>query len=132
MRAFNAAGFRVIGFDVDQGKIDALHRGENYLKHLGADYVKQMVASGRFDATADFSRLGEPDAVISCVPTPLGPHLEPDLSYVERTADDISKTLPTGQELRRHCGRGSWSASNRRRIRARRARSCCRGLKPKA
>ena len=97
MRAFNAAGFRVIGFDVDQGKIDALHRGENYLKHLGGDYVKQMVASGRFDATADFSRLGEGDAVISCVPTPLGPHLEPDLSYVERTADDIAKTLRKGQ-----------------------------------
>jgi UDP-N-acetyl-D-glucosamine dehydrogenase len=97
MRAFNAAGFRVIGFDVDQGKIDALHRGENYLKHLGPDYIKQMVASGRFDATADFSRLGEGDAVISCVPTPLGPHLEPDLSYVERTADDIAKTLRKGQ-----------------------------------
>ena len=97
MRAFNAAGFRVIGFDVDQRKIHALHRGENYLKHLGPDYVKQMVASGRFDATADFSRLGEGDAVISCVPTPLGPHLEPDLSYVERTADDIAKTLRKGQ-----------------------------------
>src|SRR3954447_1372946 len=97
MRAFNAAGFRVIGFDVDQRKIDALHRGENYLKHLGADYVKQMVASGRFEATAEFSRLAEPDAVISCVPTPLGPHLEPDLSYVERTADDIAKTLRKGQ-----------------------------------
>jgi UDP-N-acetyl-D-glucosamine dehydrogenase len=97
MRAFSVAGFRVIGFDVDQNKIDALHRGENYLKHLGADFVKQMVASGRFDATADFSRLGEPDAVISCVPTPLGPHLEPDLSFVERSAQDIAKTLRKGQ-----------------------------------
>jgi UDP-N-acetyl-D-glucosamine dehydrogenase len=97
MRAFSVAGFRVIGFDVDQSKIDALHRGENYLKHLGADFVREMVASGRFDATADFSRLGEPDAVISCVPTPLGPHLEPDLSYVERTADDIARTLRKGQ-----------------------------------
>jgi UDP-N-acetyl-D-glucosamine dehydrogenase len=97
MRAFSVAGFRVIGFDVDQNKIDALHRGENYLKHLGADFVKQMVAGGRFDATADFSRLGEPDAVISCVPTPLGPHLEPDLSFVERSAQDIAKTLRKGQ-----------------------------------
>ena len=97
MRAFNLAGFRVIGFDVDQKKVDALHRGENYLKHLGTDFVKQMVGSGRFDATADFSRLGEPDAVISCVPTPLGPHLEPDLSYVEKTADDIAQTLREGQ-----------------------------------
>ena len=97
MRAFNAAGFRVIGFDVDQRKIDALHKGQNYLKHLGADFVQEMAASGRFDATSDFTRLGEPDAVISCVPTPLGPHLEPDLSFVERTADDIAATLRRGQ-----------------------------------
>src|SRR5207302_6304255 len=69
---------------------------ENYLKHLG-NFVKEMVASGRFDATTDVSRLGEPDVVISCVPTPLGKHLEPDLSYVERTADDIAKTLRKGQ-----------------------------------
>src|SRR5258707_6392885 len=56
-----------------------------------------MVPRGLSEATADFSRLGEPDAVLSCVPTPLGPHLEPDLSYVERTADDIAKTLRKGQ-----------------------------------
>jgi UDP-N-acetyl-D-glucosamine dehydrogenase len=97
MRAFNAAGFRVVGFDVDKRKIDALHAGRNYLKHLGEDYVKQMCASGRFDATTDFGRLGECDAVISCVPTPLGAHLEPDLSYVEQTAIDIAKTLRKGQ-----------------------------------
>jgi UDP-N-acetyl-D-glucosamine dehydrogenase len=97
MRAFNAAGFRVVGFDVDRLKVDALHRGENYLKHLGEDYVKAMVASGKFDATTDFARLGECDAVISCVPTPLGVHLEPDLSYVERTAIDVAKTLRKGQ-----------------------------------
>ena len=52
-----------------------------------------MRKAGRFDATADFSRLGEADVVISCVPTPLGKHLEPDLSYVEQTADDIARTL---------------------------------------
>jgi UDP-N-acetyl-D-glucosamine dehydrogenase len=97
MRAFNSAGFRVVGFDVDQRKVDALHKGENYLKHLGAEYVKQMVGSGKFDATVDFSRLGECDAVISCVPTPLGRHLEPDLSYVEQTAVDVAKTLRRGQ-----------------------------------
>jgi UDP-N-acetyl-D-glucosamine dehydrogenase len=97
MRAFNAAGFRVIGFDVDQRKIDALHRGENYLKHLGADYVKEMVTSGRFDATTDVGRMGECDALISCVPTPLGVHLEPDLAFVEQTAIDIARTLRKGQ-----------------------------------
>ena len=97
MRAFNAAGFRVVGFDVDQRKIDALHKGENYLKHLGSDFVKQMVASGRFDATTDVMRMGECDALISCVPTPLGPHLEPDLAFVEQTAIDIAKTARKGQ-----------------------------------
>jgi UDP-N-acetyl-D-glucosamine dehydrogenase len=97
MAAFHRAGFRVIGFDVDPEKIAALHRGENYLQHLGADLVSTMKNAGRFDATADFTRLGEADAVISCVPTPLGPHLEPDLSYVETTAEDIARTLRKGQ-----------------------------------
>src|SRR4030095_2967823 len=50
-----------------------------------------------FDVTDDFSRLAEADAIISCVPTPLGTHLEPDLSYVEKTAEDIAKTLRKGQ-----------------------------------
>lgn len=97
MAAFHRAGFPVLGFDVDPAKIDALHRGENYLKHLGGSMVSDMVKAGRFDATRDFSRLGEADVVISCVPTPLGKHLEPDLSYVEKTADDIAKTLRRGQ-----------------------------------
>src|SRR5690242_12184159 len=80
LHAFHAAGFRVLGFDVDPKKIEALRRGENYLKHLGGSIVKDMLAAGRFDVTSDFSRLAEADAIISCVPTPLGSHLEPDLS----------------------------------------------------
>src|SRR5690349_4534661 len=56
-----------------------------------------MATSGKFDATVDVARMGECDAVISCVPTPLGAHLEPDLSYVEQTAIDIAKTLRKGQ-----------------------------------
>src|SRR5207237_2732534 len=87
----------VIGFDVDPAKVAALHRGENYLRHLGTDFVREMVRSGRFDATTDAGRLGEADAVISCVPTPLGKHLEPDLTYVERSSDDIAGTLRRGQ-----------------------------------
>lgn len=98
LRAFWQAGFPVLGFDIDQSKIDKLKRGDAYLKHLGDNFVRDMAASGaRFDATADFKRLGEPDAIIVCVPTPLGKHLEPDLSYIERTADDIAKTLRPGQ-----------------------------------
>ena len=54
--------------------IEALHRGENYLKHLGEDFLQGAVASGRFDSTSDFSRMREADVLISAVPTPLGPH----------------------------------------------------------
>ncbi len=97
LHAFHRAGFPVIGFDVDAKKIEALKRGQNYLKHLGEGMVKEMLAGGRFDATAEFARLAECDAIISCVPTPLGKHLEPDLSYVEQTADDIAETLRPGQ-----------------------------------
>jgi UDP-N-acetyl-D-glucosamine dehydrogenase len=97
LAAFHRAGFKVLGFDVDPAKIVALNRGKNYLKHLGDSLVSDMREAGRFEATSDFSRLAEPDVVISCVPTPLGKHLEPDLSYVERTADDIAKTLRPGQ-----------------------------------
>src|SRR5262245_12469113 len=97
MAAFHRAGFSVIGFDVDQAKIDALHRGENYLKHLGKTLVSEMKSGGRFDATTNSARLGECDVIISCVPTPLGAHREPDLSFVENSADDIAKTLRPGQ-----------------------------------
>jgi UDP-N-acetyl-D-glucosamine dehydrogenase len=97
LAAFHRAGFPVIGFDTDAAKVHALHRGENYLKHLGEDLVRRMKATGRFDATTDLSRLVEADAILSCVPTPLGTHLEPDLSYVEATADAIALTLRPGQ-----------------------------------
>ncbi len=95
--AFWRSGFGVLGFDVDPKKIEMLTRGESYLKHLGPCVVDDMAASDRFAATADFSRLREADAILVCVPTPLGKHLEPDLSFVERTADDIAKTLRPGQ-----------------------------------
>lgn len=101
LAAFHRAGFPVVGFDVDQKKIDALKRGENYLKHLGPEMVREMQtspeASKRFDATTEIARMKDCDVLISCVPTPLGKHLEPDLSYVEGTAVDIAKTLRPDQ-----------------------------------
>jgi len=93
LAAFHRAGFPTIGFDVDPAKINALKKGQSYLKHLGDSLVTDLMKGAKFDATQDFARLGEADAVISCVPTPLGAHLEPDLSYVEQTAEDIAKTL---------------------------------------
>lgn len=97
LAAFAQAGFAVVGFDIDPKKISSLHRGENYLKHLGDSLVAGMKSTGRFDATDDFSRLKEPDAILICVPTPLGAHQEPDLSFVERTSEDIAATLRPGQ-----------------------------------
>ena len=96
-RAFWLAGHPVIGFDVDPAKIYAIQQGKNYLKHLGDNYVAEMANSDRLDVTTDFKRLAEPDAVLICVPTPLGKHLEPDLSYVERTADAVGAAIRPGQ-----------------------------------
>lgn len=97
MRAFWDAGFPVVGFDVDPEKPKKLLRGESYLKHLGSDFVQAMVGSPRFDCTTDFARLAEVDAILVCVPTPLGEHFEPDLSYVETTTDNIAASLRAGQ-----------------------------------
>ena len=97
IRVFWDAGFRVLGYDIDQEKIDKLQRGENYLQHLGRDFVSEMAGSDRFEATSDATRLGEPDALLVCVPTPLGEHQDPDLSFVEQTADDIAAALRPGQ-----------------------------------
>ncbi|MEM1211237.1 MAG: nucleotide sugar dehydrogenase [Planctomycetota bacterium] len=97
LRSFWDAGFSVIGFDIDPEKIAMLRRGENYLKHFGDGFVAAMAESERFEVTDDFARLGEPDAVLVCVPTPLGEHHEPDLSYVEKTAEAIGRTLRPGQ-----------------------------------
>jgi UDP-N-acetyl-D-glucosamine dehydrogenase len=95
--AFHRAGFSVIGFDVDATKIDQLRRGQSYLRHLGETFVAEMLEAGRFDATIEFQRLKEADAICICVPTPLGVHNEPDLSYIQQTADDIARSLRPGQ-----------------------------------
>jgi UDP-N-acetyl-D-glucosamine dehydrogenase len=94
---FEEAGFTVRGFDVDPKKIDALNRGESYIKHIGADRVAASVRRGRFTATTDFDGLRECDAILICVPTPLGRHREPDLSFIHNTARAIAPRLRRGQ-----------------------------------
>ncbi|MEC8252854.1 MAG: nucleotide sugar dehydrogenase [Planctomycetota bacterium] len=97
LRAFFTAGFRVIGYDVDQQKIDQLHRGESYLKHLGDDFIADFASSDRFDATSDHERLRDADVVVLCVPTPLGGHGEPDMSYIVRSSEMVAQILRKGQ-----------------------------------
>ncbi len=95
--ALHRGGLAAIGFDVDQRKIDAIAAKENYLRHLGDDMVIDLADSDRFEATSDFEKLGECDVIIIAVPTPLGRHQEPDLSYITDTAERIGRTLRAGQ-----------------------------------
>jgi len=94
---FCEAGFRVIGFDVDARKVAAIGRGESFIQHIGPARVARAVATGRYEATGDFDRLRACDAVLICVPTPLGRHREPDNSYIHATAREIAPRLRRGQ-----------------------------------
>ncbi len=93
---FTQVGYKVIGFDIDQSKIDALSVGRSYIEHIGADAIVEARAAG-FTSTTDFSRTPEADALILCVPTPLDKHREPDLSYVIDTVESIVPHLRAGQ-----------------------------------
>jgi UDP-N-acetyl-D-glucosamine dehydrogenase len=89
--------FRVLGFDVDPEKIEAIGQGRAYIRHLEGHRVVDARSSGRFEATGDFARLSEPDVLIICVPTPLTPQREPDMSYVVGTTRRVRDTLRRGQ-----------------------------------
>jgi len=90
-------GYKCIGYDIDQRKIDALKADETYIKHIGADRIARMNATGLFDCTTDFARLPEADCVVVAVPTPLDKHQQPDLSYIQETSKTIAKHLRKGQ-----------------------------------
>jgi len=91
--AYAAKGFRVIGFDIDPSKPEALLGGRSYIKHIPTEHVAAALADGKLDGTTDFSRVSEVDAIILCVPTPLDHHFEPDLSYVRDTLDAVCPHL---------------------------------------
>ena len=95
-RAFSAAGHPVIGFDVDKTKVERLNNGESYIGHLPSSVVKEMRAN-RFQATAQFERLKDADAILICVPTPLTEAREPDLTYVVKSAKAVAAQLRPGQ-----------------------------------
>ncbi len=90
------SGFRCIGFDIDAPRCAEINAGHSPYRHIGADIVAATRATGLAEATTDFARIAETDAVLICVPTPLGPHREPDLSYVEATALSIAPYLAAG------------------------------------
>lgn len=97
IRAFIGAGFRTMGFDVDQAKVDRLLAGQSYIGHIPSEWIAECVDNGHFEPTADMSRLAEADVLLICVPTPLSESRDPDLKYVEDTTRSIAKTLRPGQ-----------------------------------
>jgi UDP-N-acetyl-D-glucosamine dehydrogenase len=97
IRAFTSAGFRCMGFDVDQSKVDKLIAGESYIKHIDPKGLVQLIRDKKFEPTADLGRLSEPDCIIICVPTPLNESRDPDLSYIDGTAQSIARSLRPGQ-----------------------------------
>ncbi|HXT60713.1 MAG TPA: nucleotide sugar dehydrogenase [Pirellulales bacterium] len=97
IRAFVAAGYRTLGFDVDPSKIDRLLAGTSYISHIPSEWIARCLAEGQFEPTGDPRRLAEADAILICVPTPLSDSRDPDLSYVENTARQIAAVLRPGQ-----------------------------------
>lgn len=94
---FVNAGFKVLGLDIDDDKIKKLSESQTYIKHIPSEKLQEINATNLFNATSDFSRSKECDAILICVPTPLTRHREPDMSYVISTAESLGAHLREGQ-----------------------------------
>lgn len=96
MLRYADVGFKVIGFDIDSHKVEQLCQGRSYIEHISPKSIREASERG-FEATTDFSRTSEADAVIICVPTPLNAYREPDLSFILSTADSLMPHIRAGQ-----------------------------------
>lgn len=94
--AFARRGFRVVGLDTDDAKVERLRQGRTYIRHIPDEVVAELAARG-FEPTSDFARARECDAILICVPTPLTAHREPDMTYVEGSCEAIAPHLRPGQ-----------------------------------
>ena len=94
---FSEEGFKVIGFDIDEHKVEKLNKGESYIKHIPSETIKQLRDKDVFHATSDYAKLREVDSILICVPTPLNSRREPNVSYIETTSDAIAGNLREGQ-----------------------------------
>ena len=98
MLRYTSVGFKVLGIDIDPAKVEKLNAGQSYIEHIPAEKIQAAGGAG-FEATTDFARSSEADALIICVPTPLNKNREPDLSYVTRTVDALVPHLRAGQVM---------------------------------
>ncbi len=94
---FARAGFRLMGLDIDQRKINALKAGESHIRHIPAADVQALNASSRFIATSDFAQAATCQAIIICVPTPLTAAREPDMTYITGTCASLAPYVRAGQ-----------------------------------
>lgn len=97
--AYTEKNYKCIGFDIDESKINSIKEGWSYIDHIPKEPLIKAVDNGLIQATSDFSRITEVDAIILCVPTPLDKHFEPDLSYVIGTMESIASHMRPGQIL---------------------------------
>ncbi len=93
------AGFRVLGFDIQQHVVDGLNAGHSHVKDVTDAQLKAVVTAGRFSATTDMLRLAEPDAISICVPTPLSKFKDPDVSFIVAATEAVKRTLRRGQAI---------------------------------
>ena len=93
---FARSGVSVLGLDVDPAKIESLNAGRSYIKHIESAHIAEHVKEKKFEASADFSRIKEVEAVIICVPTPLNKNREPDISFIINTGKSIAPHLHKG------------------------------------
>ncbi len=94
---FARHGLRVLGFEVDRAKVDSILAGRTYIGDVTDEQIRAQVDAGRLQATTDFDRLDEADAVLICVPTPLRKTLDPDISFVVNAAEEVQRRLRPGQ-----------------------------------
>jgi len=91
------AGYKVIGFDIQQKRVNLINKGINYIGDVNDAELKKFVNEGLITATTNFDKLKDCDVISICVPTPLDKFKQPDLSYIIKTSEDISKRLRKGQ-----------------------------------
>ena len=90
------AGYKTIGFDVQQEKIDMVNRGKNYIGDVVDSELESIIKDGKLSATSDFSVVSAADFIAICVPTPLDDYKQPDISYVKNSTIEIAKYLQPG------------------------------------
>lgn len=98
-KAFLEAGFLVYGFDVDKNKVEKLKKGKSYISYISGELIEKHIKNKTFIPLSNFDKIKETDVIIICVPTPLGKHFEPDISFIVNTAKEISLRLRKGQTV---------------------------------